>query len=246
MILCYHDVDPEWSSPLAVTPDAFRRQCEWLAENREVVALGDLVPQLDHRMLPPSGRVALTFDDGFRGVYHHALPILAEYGWPATVFVVSETLGPEGKAVDWVDGLPPGSRQTLTVSQIEELIDAGMDIQSHSASHRDLTTLEEDECVEDLAKSKAQLEDRFGRPVDHLAYPRGRHNATVRRAAEWAGFRWAFSLPEVSEQVNRMAVPRVGIFPGNGPRTLAAKTRRSYLSIRHSPVFPLIRRLVRR
>lgn len=246
MILCYHEVDPEWSSPLAVRPDEFRRQCEWLAEHREVVPLEHLVSQLDDRMLPPPGRVALTFDDGFQGVHRYALPILAEYGWPATVFVVSDTVGPEKKVVDWVDGAPPGSRQTLTVSEIGELVDAGFDVQSHSAAHRDLTTLDEDECREDLTKSKEQLEGLLGRRVDHLAYPRGRHNLTVRRAAEAAGFRWAFSLPEVSEHVNRMAVPRVGIFPGNGPRTLAVKTRRSYLAFRHSAVFPLIRRLVHR
>lgn len=243
MILCYHDVDPEWLSPLAVSPDEFRRQCEWLAEHREVVRLGDLVLQLDDRKLPPPGRVALTFDDGFEGVHRYALPILAEYGWPATVFVVSDTLGPDGKAVDWVDGAPPGSRQTLTISQIGELVDAGFDVQSHSAAHRDLTTLDEEECRKDLTASKEQLEGLLGRPVDHLAYPRGRHNPTVRRAADAAGFRWAFSLPEVSEQVSRMAVPRVGIFPGNGPKTLAIKTRRSYLAFRHSRIFPLIRRL---
>lgn len=246
MILCYHDVDPDWPSPLAVSPDEFRRQCEWLAEHREVVSLGDLVPHLDDRMLPPSGRVALTFDDGFQGVHDYALPIMAEYGWPATVFVVSDTLGPGGKAVDWVDGAPPGSRQTLTIAQLQELVDTGFDVQSHSAAHRDLTTLDEEECRQDLAKSKEQLEDVLGRPVEHLAYPRGRHNPTARRAAEAAGFRWGFSLPEVSEEVNRMAVPRVGIFPGNGPRTLAVKTRRSYLAFRHSQMFPLIRRLVRR
>lgn len=246
MILCYHDVDPEWLSPLSVTPEEFRRHCEWLAEHREVVALADLVPQLDERMLPPPGRVALTFDDGFEGVHRHALPILAEYGLPATVFVVSDTLGPEGKVVDWVDGAPPGSRKTLTRSQIGELVDAGFDVQSHSAAHRDLTTLDEDECRDDLTKSKEHLEDLLGRPVDHLAYPRGRHSPTVRQAAEAARFRWAFSLPEASEDVNRMAVPRVGIFPGNGPSTLAVKTRRSYLAFRHSQIFPLVRRLVHR
>lgn len=246
MILCYHDVDPDWLSPLAITPDEFRRQCEWLAEHREVMSLGELIPLLDDRMLPPSGRVALTFDDGFLGVHHHALPVLAKFGLPATVFVVSDTLRPGGKAVDWVDGAAPGSRQTLTVSQVKELVDAGIDVQSHSSSHRDLTTLNEEECRKDLAKSKEHLEDLLGRPVDQLAYPRGRHNATVRRAAEAAGFRWAFTLPEVNEQVSRMAVPRVGVFPGNGPNMLAAKTRRSYLAFRHSLLFPLVRRLVRR
>lgn len=247
MILCYHDVDPEWRSPLAVTPDEFRRQCEWLAEHRTVVSLTDLIPFLDDRMLPPRGLVALTFDDGFRGVHEHALPVLEEHGWTATVFLVSSTLRRSSpRPVDWVDGEVPGARHALSRSQVEELSKAGIDLQSHGATHRVLTHLDVDECREDLAQSKKELEEALERPVDKLAYPKGRHNASVRRAAGEVGFRWAFTLPEASEHVDSLAVPRVGVFPGNGPTTLRMKTRPSYLAFRHSRVFPLARRLLRR
>src|SRR5213080_1745037 len=40
-ILCYHDVDADWDSPLAVTPDAFAAQMAWLAAHRKVLPLDE-------------------------------------------------------------------------------------------------------------------------------------------------------------------------------------------------------------
>src|SRR5262249_18723016 len=36
---------------------------------------------------------AITFDDGYAGVYHHALPLLQRKGIPAGIFLVTETVG---------------------------------------------------------------------------------------------------------------------------------------------------------
>src|SRR6476620_5774425 len=40
---------------------------------------------------PLQGLVALTFDDGYRGVFESALPVLRDLGLPATVFVIART-----------------------------------------------------------------------------------------------------------------------------------------------------------
>jgi len=88
--------------------------------------------------------------------------------------------------------------------------DAGVDFQSHSWAHRDLIDLSFDECVRDLRDSREFLSDVLGRPVTLLAYPRGLHDADVRRAAEVAGYTHAFALPETAEEPGDFAVPRVG------------------------------------
>lgn len=246
MILCYHEVDPEWRSTLSVTPDAFRAHCEWLAEHKQVLPLADLVERLDDDLLPPRGTVAITFDDGFTGVHEYALPILADLGLPSTAFLVADTLTDRRQPVDWIDGEEVDARTVMSRSQVLELDAAGVDIQSHTSTHRDMTALDPADCTEDLRRSRETLEDLVGKPVGHLAYPRGRHNEDARRSAEEAGFDYAYSLPEVREFRGRYAVPRVGIFPGNGTGTLRTKTNRSYFALRHSPVFPLLRRLIPR
>jgi peptidoglycan/xylan/chitin deacetylase (PgdA/CDA1 family) len=240
-ILCYHAVDPEWRSPLAVTPEEFGRQMAWLAASRTVVPLSEALRLMDRRGRLPRGLVALTFDDGFVQLHDFVFPVLAEHDVPATVFLVAATLTEEGQTVDWVDTPPDWQLDTLDLDQVREARRAGVEFGSHSWSHRTLTELEPDECREDLARSRALLSDLLHAEVPYLAYPRGRHDAGVRRAAADAGFSTSFGLPEQREPVTAQSIPRVGVFPGNDVLGLRVKSDRHYLRVRHSSAFPALR-----
>ena len=230
-ILCYHSVQPRWASPLAVEPADFAQHCAWLAHRRRVLPLRDALAQLNRSGRLPRGMVGLTFDDGFAALHEHAMPVLACHRIPATVFLVAQTLTPAGQPVDWVDTPGVEPLTTLTRDQILEMQDAGVDFQSHSYAHRDLTRLGFDECVTDLRDSREFLSELLGRPVTLLAYPRGRHDERVRQAAERAGYTHAFTLPEQAEQPGQYAIPRVGIYRGNGTRTVQIKASRPYLAV---------------
>lgn len=234
-ILCYHAVEDGWPSPMAVRPVDFYEQAEWLARHRTVLPLDAVVEQLDRRGRPPRGVTTLTFDDGFASLHDHAWPVLRRLGLPATVFLVAETLTVAGRDVDWVDTPPAGrSLATLTRDQVLEMQEDGVDFQSHSWAHRDLTALEPAELVTDLRESRALLEELLGRPVTHLAYPRGRHDEHVRSAARLAGYSYAYALPETREQPGPFAVPRVGVHLGNSLRVVQAKDHPRYLGVRTS------------
>ncbi len=241
-IFCYHAVDPLWSSPLAVAPAAFEAQCRWLARHRVVLDLADAVHRTNGRGSLPRGRAALTFDDGFASVHRYALPVLARYRLPATVFVVADTLSPGGHRVDWVDDPPPFPLTTLSLDELLELHGAGLRIGSHSQTHRDLTLLGEEECEQDLRASRELLEDLLATPVRFLAYPRGRHNERVRRAARRAGYTHAFTLPEFREEPGAYAIPRVGIYRSNRIGLVRVKAARPYLQLRTSPLMAALRR----
>jgi len=245
-ILCYHSVHPSWESPLAVEPKAFAEQAAWLCRHRRVLPVEQALCRLDKTGRLRRREAAVTFDDGFSGVYEHAFPVLRRAGIPATVFLVAQTLTPAGQRVDWVD--TPGAEPlgTLTLDQVMEMQDAGIDFQSHSWAHRALTRLTAHECVEDLRESRELLSDLLGRRVTHLAYPRGRHNHQVREAAAAAGYTHAFSLPERTETVDRYAIPRVGIYRGNGPVTVRVKASRPYGRLRAAgPVTSMVPRVKR-
>jgi peptidoglycan/xylan/chitin deacetylase (PgdA/CDA1 family) len=243
-ILCYHAIDPDWRSPISVRPDQFEAHCAWLARSRRVIGLGDAVPRLDRRGRLPRGLAALTFDDGFASLFEHGLPSLTRHALPATVFLVARTLAPEGKTVDWVDDPPARPPATLSRPQVLEMQEAGVRFESHSLDHRDLRLLSDEECERDLRASRELLEDLLARPVTLLAYPRGLHDARVRRAAERAGYAFAFTLPEAREAAGRFAIPRVGIYDGNGTRGLRTKTSPWYLAARTSRAYPPLRRAV--
>jgi peptidoglycan/xylan/chitin deacetylase (PgdA/CDA1 family) len=244
-ILCYHSVDPAWESPLATRPAEFEAHCRWLARHRSVVPLADAVTRLDRSGRLPRGLAAMTFDDGFAGLLEHALPVIRQYELPVTVFLVAQTLTDEGLSPHWVRTPPPWSITTLSRDQVREMQALGVDFQSHSWAHLDLPGLGYDACVDDLRRSRDLLEDLLGDSVTHLAYPRGLHDAQVRRAAEQAGYSHAYSLPEATERPGPYAVPRVGINRGNGVPTLAVKSARAYLPTRHGPVGAVARRASR-
>ncbi len=120
VLLCYHNVLPPRNA--TATGDAgvhmpferFADQVHWLARRYAVVALREFVERLRAgRSL--RGVAALTFDDGYDGVFQHAWPLLSKVGLPATVFVVAER--PERRDAFWWDhpGLahnaPPAGRE---------------------------------------------------------------------------------------------------------------------------------------
>lgn len=235
-ILCYHSVHADWQSPLAVAPDDFDRQCEWLRRHRTVVDLDTAVRLASRSGRLPRRTVALTFDDGFADNLETALPILRRHGLPAAMFIVADTLT-GGHPVDWVDDPPAFSLRTLTLEQTRQLAAAGMTIGSHTMTHRTQTELTVDVCRRDLVESRRMLEDLLDVPITYLAYPRGRHNRAVRAAAEAAGYTHSFALPTGPETVTEHSLPRVGVYRNNTGIKFRAKTSRSYLPLRTSRLY---------
>lgn len=92
LILCYHWLsyrDEHLNDPLYITPDFFRRRLERLRDGGyTVLRLGDALDRLRRGTLPPKS-VAITFDDGTRDFAELAVPLLREFGMPATVYVTT-------------------------------------------------------------------------------------------------------------------------------------------------------------
>ena len=245
-ILCYHSIDPDWLSPLSVPTEIFAAQASWLARQQRLVPLERAVEIAGRSGRLPGSATALTFDDGYAGTHRNAVPILRRLGLPATMFVVSGSLDGTVRPAEWVERADLGDRdvEVVDVEGLRELADAGWSFGSHSHRHLDLTELSEEECRRDLATSREALEDLLHRPVPWLAYPRGRHAAHVRRAAARAGYTHAFGLPETPERPGPLAIPRVGIYRGDGVASMRAKLSRWYLPLRTGPAFPMAQRAV--
>ncbi|MGH9471246.1 MAG: polysaccharide deacetylase family protein [Terriglobales bacterium] len=127
------------------------------------------------RAVPSRPRpVILCFDDGCQSDFEVALPLLREFGFPATFFINTAAVARRG-FMDW--------------PQIRALVAAGMQIGSHGHEHVPLCRLPLVQLVRQLRHSRQQLQDRAGASVDFLAPPYGLWNRRVRDAAFAAGFR---------------------------------------------------------
>jgi peptidoglycan/xylan/chitin deacetylase (PgdA/CDA1 family) len=186
-ILMYHQVGPHrprsalnrWRVP----EEEFRWQLDALARRGyRGVALRDL---LDTPSAPERCAV-LTFDDGYRGVFQHALPALLSRAFSATVFVVADKVG---GANDW-DAETPGE-PLLSADEIRALHTAGVEVGSHGATHCPLTRLSDADLVREVAGSKATLERLTGVPVTSFCYPYGDFDDRVVGAVRAAGYRTA-------------------------------------------------------
>ncbi len=92
-VLTYHSIDNS-GSVISTGPETFRKQMQILADaDFNVVSLKTLGKSLlENAALPPK-TIVLTFDDGFQNFYTTAFPVLNEYNFPATVFLITDYCG---------------------------------------------------------------------------------------------------------------------------------------------------------
>jgi peptidoglycan/xylan/chitin deacetylase (PgdA/CDA1 family) len=204
-VLFYHRVSDD-RDELAVRPGEFRRQMDYLAlEGYRVVDVITLADLLDTGA-PATRTVALTFDDGFLDVAEHALPVLVEHGFHATVFVAPTVI--DGRATfNWYDEQPP----LLDWDDVLFLDREGtLRFEAHSLTHPNLLSLDLRAADREIRGSKSALEARLGRPVVAFSYPSGLYGDRERRLVVAAGFRLAVSCePGVNgPDVDRFALRR--------------------------------------
>lgn len=171
---------------------------------RSLKAEGDFITTAELLELLRSGSRAgerlfhLSVDDGFENIAANAHPILRELEIPYTLFVCPRMIdgGPEAEERFRVNA---GYRRRLSLASwdtLRVLADDGVEIGSHTATHRNVAGLAESDLDAELVGSKAEIEARIGRPCTSFAWPFGRLDAmtptAVARALD-AGYQAIFS-----------------------------------------------------
>ena len=227
-MLAYHsvgDVDPHDDQHSLFTPvHAFTRQMTVLARGRRVVPLEEVLAGT-----APRGSVALTFDDGYRGVLEHAVPVLERLSLPSTMFVPTGYVGDRNR---W--NAPTGlDLSIMSVDEMRECERRGMRMESHGHAHLDMRTTTAEETRADLIRSREVLAEHLGRVPDLLAWPFRTGSPAAQDVARQVGFRAAFSIDLLGG--GPFARPRVQISPQDGHLMFWLKTTGRYLELRHSP-----------
>ncbi len=185
-ILYYHYIRTIAPTPpnmlgfrLSIPPALFAAQMALLhVEGAHTITLATLMAALAGKASLPPHPVVLTFDDGYADFATAAEPVLAQYGFVATDFVVSGFIG-------WP--------RYMTATQVLAMDAAGMVIGSHTVHHTDLVRVSLADARMEIDSGKVALEQLLGHPVLDFAYPYGGFNATVVQLIAQAGFRDAVS-----------------------------------------------------
>jgi peptidoglycan/xylan/chitin deacetylase (PgdA/CDA1 family) len=186
-ILAYHAFarPGEREARFVVSPRRFRLQLLLLKLlRRRVIGLDEHVRRLASR--EPLGRaVVITIDDGYLDNYGVAWPLLRRFGYTATIFLVS---GSVGGANDWDPEGDLAGRPLLDWFHIRELAAAGIVFGAHTRTHPSLPGLDEPSLSAEIEGSRRDLEAALDRHVDLFAYPYGRFDDDAVRAVAAAGF----------------------------------------------------------
>ena len=165
-ILVYHFIDEFkglGSKELYVTPENFEKQIRYLRDHGFTLLTFERWQDIDKVNKP----VFITFDDGYKNnlkAFDIFQKLRTEKFQPTgTIFVISDFIGQSIR---------------LSESDIKKMVDSGIiSIQSHTATHPDLTKIKDYDY--ELRESKDKIQKITGKPVIALSYPYGNWNNKV-------------------------------------------------------------------
>lgn len=208
-VLMYHSIDEHYGDKFdkwRVKPKDFERQISWLHKNgfksytiSELVELKSLAPK----------SVAITFDDGYGDNFTNAFEILQKFGFKATIYLVPNQTANHWESVNTTHISQMLSNEQIAKMQSSNLIEFG----SHTLSHANLLKLDDIKLKEELTQSKKAVESIINAKCRAFAYPYGKYDERVIKAAKDAGYtnavivkRGLFTLDD-----EKFTIKRIGI-----------------------------------
>jgi peptidoglycan/xylan/chitin deacetylase (PgdA/CDA1 family) len=208
-ILTYHQIAPEPAKDtafrsLCVSPERFRQQMSWLRRcGFQGLCMRDLMPYIRGEK---QGRVVgITFDDGYQNNITHALDVLVQHRFSATVYAVS-ALPSGSNAWDAHLGIPPS--QLMSQEDLITWHQSGQEVGSHTEHHVHLTQCTTADAQSEIERSKRTLESLLQAPVNQFCYPYGEFNDEIAHLVQAAGYEGA-----TTTQRSRVKVGGVGGSP---------------------------------
>jgi peptidoglycan/xylan/chitin deacetylase (PgdA/CDA1 family) len=209
-ILMYHVVGAAPSGTaypdLYVPAAEFRAQLDWIARHGYHPVTQQQVYAYWRRGTPlPSRPIVLSFDDGYPQDVDTVLPLLRTRHWPA---VLNLQIG------------------NLVPARVRELMRAGWEIDAHTFTHPDLTTVDPARLRHEVADARVWIQRVFHVPVLFFCYPAGKYDAAVVAEVRKAGYVGATTTqPGLASPADMFALPRIRVDGGDGASGLASKLR---------------------
>ena len=227
-VFVYHRFNDSRYPSTNITTEAFKDHLETLkVEHFTVLTLGEVVDRMRAGESLPQRCAVISVDDGYLSFLTDGWPLLKQYGYPATLFVSTDTVG-GSDFLDWQD---------LLMLQNE-----GVEIGNHSASHAYLLDRIPSESesewrarvVEDLGRSQGQFKKHLSTSPRLFAYPYGEFSKELTGLIREAGFVAAFGQQSgvITDGQDMHTLPR---FPVGGAYSAVSEFR-SRLFMKSLPV----------
>jgi peptidoglycan/xylan/chitin deacetylase (PgdA/CDA1 family) len=203
----YHRIGDSRYPSTNISTETFRDQLEYLRDhNFRVLSLGTVVGLLVNGSNIPAKTVVITIDDAYESFYVNGLPILEQFGYPATLFINTNSVG--------------GS-DFMTWEEIDDARDRGIEIGNHSHSHQHFLNISEDIKKEEALRQDIDITHELftahlGSQPDIFSYPYGEYDKVMMKVLSENGYKGAAAQYSgvLYPGTNLFSIPR---FPMGGP-----------------------------
>lgn len=189
-ILTYHHVgipSGKWRLN-TVSEKSFEFQMSFLKRHGfHVISFADLQDGIQRGRLFARNDVVLQFDDGYEDNYKYAFPVLKKYGFPASIFLISDKIG---------------TPNFLTWDEIKEMEKYGILAGAHTRHHVYLPTQTLEKARDEIAGSKKIIEDHLGHSIDYFCYPTGGFTEETKALVKSAGYKAAVTTNRGKDRFN--------------------------------------------
>ena len=231
-VIMYHRVinNPENEGVYGtyIYEDMFKKHLQYLKDkNYTVITFKDL-DKIGWRNRFEKGKkyIILTFDDGYKDNYELAFPILKEFGFKATIFLMGSLTYNE-----W-DVKAGGERKfsLMSVEMIKEMQDYGIEFGAHTFNHPKINTLSNEEIAHQIVDVRKPLEEKIGKEIITFAYPYGILNDYAKEMAKKADYTFALATDSGSVCLSDdlYQIRRIAIFPNTNLFSFKRKVAGNY------------------
>jgi len=233
-VLMYHHVSPSAGS-ITTSPANFERQIAGLARAGYRALTAEQFADFLAGKPTPKKSMLLTFDDGYLDNWVYAHPVLEKYSMRAVLFLITSLIGegparPHAGQEHAVVPATPDHMQAkamlaadtpdsvmLRWSEVQAMQQAGtFEFHSHTHTHKrwDLISDSRERCLEsltqDLADSRAVLQQRLGAVSAHFCWPQGYFDSGYVALAQAAGFKYLYTT--IAHGQNLVETPPAQIY----------------------------------
>ena len=197
IILAYHSINDRRKDSLSVSTENFRWQIEYyLNKGYRTITLEDYHQK---KYSEEQKILIITFDDGYADNYTHAFPILKKLNCTAQIFLTVDFIDTDNTFWWDRDKIIDGNTidfLTLSLPQINEMRDYGINFGSHTLSHPMLTQINVKNAKHEIRESKRKLEELLDCEISVFCYPHGDLNEEIINLVSKAGYKNAVVTTE--------------------------------------------------
>jgi peptidoglycan/xylan/chitin deacetylase (PgdA/CDA1 family) len=189
-ILMYHRFGYEGGS-LFVTPENFEKQMAYLKNNGyQVISLDELVEGIKNNRKFNHKTVVITIDDGYEDNFTYAYPLLKQYEFPATIFIIANFISKEKDFMNW--------------DEVKIMSQNNISFGAHAKSHIYLPSIKDKDTLwDEIAGAKRLIEKRTGKTVSYFCYPIGGFTEKIKLIVKKAGFQGACTTNRGFARLNK-------------------------------------------